>query len=100
GSVESTVEEPAITEVTVGSGYFCSHLFDYYQAFKLQPAAGFALQVTRRPRHNVLTCNGGGYVASGIAEPQKLPKPYLPTGILLEANEGAGEVQTPIHYQG
>ena len=100
GSVESTIAEPTITEVTIGSGYFCSHLFDNYQGFRLQPAAGFAVQVTRAPSSHILTCNGGGYVASGIAEPLKLPKPYLPTGITLEPNEGAGEVQTPIHYQG
>lgn len=100
GSVESTILEPTISEVTVGSGYYCSHLFDNYAGFKLQPAAGFAVQVTRHPRTGVLTCNGGGYVASGVAEPLKLPKPYLPHGIRLEANEGAGEVQTPIHYTG
>src|SRR5690606_29626402 len=52
------------------------------------------------PSQGILTCNGGGYVASGVAEPLKLPKPYLPGGITLEANEGAGEVQTPIHYTG
>lgn len=100
GSVESTILEPTITEVTVGSGYYCSHLFDNYQAFSAQPAAGFAVQVTRHPRTGVLTCNGGGYVASGVAEPLKLPKPYLPRGIRLDGNEGAGEVQTPIHYRG
>lgn len=100
GSVESTVAEPAITEVTVGSGYYCSHLFDNYRAFHLQPAAGFAVQVTRQPGSDILTCNGGGYVASGPLEPLKLPKPFLPSGIQLEPNEGAGEVQTPIRYQG
>lgn len=100
GSVETTIAEPTITEVTVGSGYFCSHLFDNYINFRLEPAAGFAIQVTRNPSTGILTCNGGGYVASGVAEPLKLPKPYLPDGITLEANEGAGEVQTPIHYTG
>jgi len=97
GSVESTITEPTVTEVTVGSGFYCSHLFDNYQAFTLEPAAGFAVQVTRRPHNGVLTCNGGGYVASGTAEKLKLPKPYLPAGLSLENNEGAGEVQTPIH---
>lgn len=100
GSVESTIAEPTVTEVTVGSGYFCSHLFDNYRGFTLQPAAGFAVQVTRQPSSHILTCNGGGYVASGVAEPLKLPKPHLPAKIRLEANEGAGEVQTPIHYHG
>lgn len=100
GSVESTIAEPTVTEVTVGSGFYCSHLFDHYQGFKAVPAAGFAVQVTRNPNSQIFTCNGGGYVASGTAEPLKLPKPYLPPNIRLEANEGAGEVQTPIHFQG
>ena len=100
GSIETTIQEPTVTEVTVGSGFYCSHLFDYYQAFHLQPAAGFAVQVTRHPRSGIFTCNGGGYVASGTAEPLKLPKPYLPAGLKLEPNEGAGEVQTPVHCNG
>ncbi|HVL00390.1 MAG TPA: amino acid deaminase/aldolase [Dongiaceae bacterium] len=100
GSVESTIAEPSVTEVTVGSGFYCSHLFDYYQAFHAEPAAGFALQVTRSPGSHLLTCNGGGYVASGPADKLKLPQPYLPAGMRLEPNEGAGEVQTPIHVLG
>lgn len=100
GSVESTIAEPTITEVTVGSGFYCSHLFDHYAAFRAHPAAGFALQVTRHPQSRILTCNGGGYVASGTADKLKLPRPYLPEGMTLEANEGAGEVQTPIHFPG
>lgn len=100
GSVESTIAEPSVTEVTVGSGFYCSHLFDNYEAFSARPAAGFSLQVTRHPRTHILTCNGGGYVASGTAEKLKLPKPYLPTGMTLDANEGAGEVQTPVHFHG
>lgn len=100
GSVETTITEPTITEVTVGSGFYCPHLFDHYQAFHAVPAAGFAVQITRRPDSNTFTCNGGGYVASGAQEPSKLPKPWLPSGIRLEAHEGAGEVQTPIYFQG
>lgn len=100
GSVETTIAEPSITEVTVGSGFYCSHLFDNYEAFKAWPAAGFALQVTRHPKTGILTCNGGGYVASGAADKLKLPQPYLPAGMILDSNEGAGEVQTPVHFQG
>ncbi len=97
GSIESTIQEPLINEVTVGSGFYCSHLFDYYKAFDLKPAAGFVTTVTRRPTDTVVTCNGGGYVASGKAESIKMPKPYLPTGLALDSNEGSGEVQTPLH---
>ena len=32
--------------------------------------------------------------------PEKLPLPYLPAGAALTPFEGAGEVQTPIRYQG
>lgn len=100
GSIETTISEPAVTEVTVGSGFYCSHLFDNYQAFSAHPAAGFAIQVTRKPAKNIVTCNGGGYVASGTAESLKLPQPYLPRNIRLDVNEATGEVQTPLHYRG
>ena len=100
GSVETTIREPSITEVAVGSGLYCSHLFDYYSGFGHLPAAGFALEVTRRPKQHVYTCAGGGYIASGAAGPEKLPIPYLPKGVCLIKNEGAGEVQTPVLYRG
>jgi D-serine deaminase-like pyridoxal phosphate-dependent protein len=43
----------------------------------------------------VATALGGGYVASGTGA-DKMPEPYLPHGLRLDANEGAGEVQTPL----
>ncbi len=100
GSLESTIEEEAVNEVTVGSGFYNSHLFDNYQKFHHQPAAGFACVINRHPKDNIFTCAGGGYVASGSAEPLKLPAPYLPEGIELIKNEGAGEVQTPVLNKG
>lgn len=100
GSLEWNKEEAAVSEVTVGSGFFASHLFDHYQNFKHQPAAFFALDITRNPQNNIYTCSYGGYVASGSAGPEKLPQPYLPEGITLIANEGTGEVQTPFEYSG
>jgi len=100
GSMESTTAETAVTEVTVGSGFYNSHLFDNYSHFKLQPAAGFAIPISRMPRKNTYTCLGGGYIASGAVEPVKAPKPYLPKGAALIDLEGAGEVQTPIVYKG
>lgn len=39
---------------------------------------------------------GGGYVASGVADPSRLPTPWLPSGLRLSSQEGAGEVQTPL----
>jgi D-serine deaminase-like pyridoxal phosphate-dependent protein len=100
GSMDSTTAEAAVTEITVGSGFFNSHLFDNYSQFKLRPAAGFALPITRLPRPNTYTCLGGGYIASGGIDATKAPKPYLPPGASLIDQEGAGEVQTPVEYNG
>jgi D-serine deaminase-like pyridoxal phosphate-dependent protein len=100
GSIESTIQESGITEVTVGSGFYNSHLFDYYSNFQMYPAAGFALQITRIPKNGTFTCHGGGYIASGFIEKIKEPIPYLPCGAHLDKNEGAGEVQTPVMYKG
>jgi len=100
GSVESTLQEPLVNEITIGSGFFCSHLFDYYRNFKLKPAAGYVATVARKPTEQIITCNGGGYVASGNAEKIKMPVPYLPAGLKLDSNEGTGEVQTPLHTSG
>ncbi len=54
----------------------------------------------RCPRPHIFTCLGGGYIASGATGTEKQPLPYLPHGAKLEALEGAGEVQTPIRYEG
>lgn len=44
----------------------------------------------------MVTVLGGGYLASGPADAARLPVPYLPAGLSLDAKEGAGEVQTPL----
>jgi D-serine deaminase-like pyridoxal phosphate-dependent protein len=100
GSLETTRKEAWVTEVTVGSGFYASHLFDHYQAFKHRPAAGYAIEVVRQPQEGTYTCLGGGYVASGTPGKDKTPLPYLPEGCRLTDNEMAGEVQTPILYKG
>ena len=100
GSLETSSEERAVTEVTAGSAFYAPALFDGYRHFIHQPAAGFALEITRRPEPDIFTCYGGGYVASGPASKAKLPTPYLPEGAALLSNEGAGEVQTPVLYRG
>ena len=96
GSVEWSLSEPVLTEITIGSGFLVGHLFDYYADLKLEPALHFALQVVRRPAPGLVTCHLGGYVASGAAGPDRLPLPSLPPGCTLLPMEGAGEVQTPI----
>jgi D-serine deaminase-like pyridoxal phosphate-dependent protein len=96
GSLHTTSQEDAVTELTAGSGFYAPTLFDAYSAFMLRPAAMFALPVVRRPSAKVATCLGGGYIASGAASGDRLPVPHLPAGLELDAQEGAGEVQTPV----
>ena len=96
GSIESTMVEAAVTEVAAGSGLFGPALFSDYSSFDPQPAAFFALPVVRRPGPRVATVLGGGYLASGPGDPTRLPQPYLPGGLELDPQEGAGEVQTPV----
>ncbi|OYD09999.1 amino acid aldolase [Paludifilum halophilum] len=100
GSLHTTSLEDTVTEVTVGSGFYAPGLFDYYRDVRYRPAAGFAIEITRRPQPGIFTCTGGGYTASGRAGPDRLPLPYLPDGASLFPSEGAGEVQTPIRYRG
>jgi D-serine deaminase-like pyridoxal phosphate-dependent protein len=96
GSLELTAAEPAVTEVSAGSGLYGPTLFDAYRAFTPHPAALFALPVVRRPGRGVVTALGGGYLASGPADAARLPTPHLPRGLRLDRQEGAGEVQTPL----
>ena len=96
GSVERTAAEAAVTEVTAGSGLYGPTLFDAYRAFDVRPAALFALPVVRKPSPASATVLGGGYLASGAAGPDRLPRPVLPGGLRLDRAEGAGEVQTPV----
>ncbi len=96
GSVESTAQDPVVTEVAAGSGLLVPTLFDHYQSFEPVPAALFALPVVRRPSAGIATVHGGGLVASGAAGRDRLPVPWIPEGLHLTALEGAGEVQTPL----
>ena len=96
GSLEVTGADPVITELTAGSGLFSPGLFDGYDAFESRPAAYFALDVVRRPTDDVATLFSGGYIASGPAGKNRLPKPAWPEGLSLLGAEGAGEVQTPV----
>ncbi|HKT04970.1 MAG TPA: amino acid deaminase/aldolase, partial [Rugosimonospora sp.] len=96
GSVATTSADPAVTEVTAGSGLYGPTLFDGYRAWRPEPAACFALPVVRRPAPGMATVLGGGWIASGAADPSRQPLPWLPTGLRLIPAEGAGEVQTPL----
>ena len=96
GSIEKTAAEAAVTEIGAGSGLYHPRLFDGYRGFRGRPAALFALPVVRRPGPGVVTALGGGYLASGAGNRARLPCPYLPAGLRLDGQEGAGEVQTPL----
>lgn len=100
GSVETTVAEPAVTEVAAGSGLYGPHLFDHYRSFALRPAAFFGVDVVRHPAPTIATVFGGGWVASGAAGSDRWPVPVWPEGLRLLGAEGAGEVQTPLHCSG
>ncbi|HWT25759.1 MAG TPA: amino acid deaminase/aldolase, partial [Solirubrobacteraceae bacterium] len=70
--------------------------FDAYRAWRPRPAAFFVLPVVRKPSPGTATVLGGGYVASGAAGRDRLPRPVHPPGLRLDPMEGAGEVQTPL----
>lgn len=96
GSLETTSADISVTEATAGSGLYAPTLFDHFGHFHHLPAAFFALPVVRRPAAGLATCAGGGYIASGPAGADRLPSPFLPAGMRLLNDEGAGEVQTPV----
>jgi D-serine deaminase-like pyridoxal phosphate-dependent protein len=96
GSIEVTAADPSITDIAAGSGFFGGHLFDNYAYFKPAPALSFGLSVVRVPARGIVTCLGGGWVASGPPGPDRLPLPVFPAGLSYLPREAAGEVQTPL----
>ncbi len=96
GSLAATAADPAVTEVTAGSGLYGAALLDAYRTWRPQPAAYFATSVVRRPGPGFVTVHGGGWIASGPAGRTRQPRPVSPPGLSLVAMEGAGEVQTPL----
>ena len=96
GSLSSTLQDESVTEGTIGSGLYASGLFHYFKDVKYKPSAFFALQVVRKPKDGMVTCAGGGYIASGAVEQSKLPLPVMPVDLKYVDLEGAGEVQTPL----
>ncbi|MFI7169071.1 alanine racemase [Rhodococcoides fascians] len=105
GSIDFSAADPAVSEVTAGSGLFAPTLFDRYRAFSAEPSLFFALPVVRKPSPRIATAFGGGYIASGPASWSRSPRPVgwsrraagvVTSGLKLLRNEGAGEVQTPV----
>lgn len=98
GSLNWTSREDQVTETTLGSGLLSSHLFDYYSNIRFQAACFFALPITRVSDPKFVTCQSGGFVASGPPSWDKVPLPYLPEGLLYDSTAAAGEVQTPLRF--
>lgn len=96
GSMAETAADPSVTEVAAGSGLYGPTLFDQYTNWQPTPAAMFALSVVRRPAPRIATVLGGGWIASGPTGESRQPTPCLPAGLSFRADEGAGEVQTPL----
>ncbi|WP_107659058.1 amino acid deaminase/aldolase [Nocardia suismassiliense] len=96
GSIEVSIADPDVTEVTAGSGLYVPTLFDHYRSFTPRPALFFATSVLRRPTPSIATVFAGGYIASGPTGASRVPMPVWPSGLRLIGTEGAGEVQTPL----
>jgi D-serine deaminase-like pyridoxal phosphate-dependent protein len=96
GSLNLAAGERALTELSAGSGLLDPHLFDYYSNIHFEPACFFALQAVRSSDPGYITCQGGGYIASGEPGWDRVPRPWLPDGAKLVSAEGCGEVQTPL----
>lgn len=100
GSIDFTASQPEITEITVGSAYYKPAYFDYMESMGgFQPAAGFVLPVTRQPEKGIVTCHGGGFIASGATGVDKAPVVHYPPGLTIREEEGFGEVQTPMRVE-
>ncbi|MDT4919214.1 MAG: hypothetical protein QOI15_116 [Pseudonocardiales bacterium] len=95
GSLEVSSADECVTEVSAGSGLYVPGLFDQYDSFEPRPSLYFAVSVVRRPAPDIATLFGGGYIASGPAGKNRLPRPAT-DGLELLGTEGAGEVQTPV----
>ncbi|WP_425394582.1 alanine racemase [Aldersonia kunmingensis] len=96
GSIEVSIADDVVTEVTAGSGLYVPTLFDDYRSFVPHPAMYFAAPALRRPAKGIATVFSGGYIASGPAGKSRVPRPVWPAGMKLIGSEGAGEVQTPL----
>jgi D-serine deaminase-like pyridoxal phosphate-dependent protein len=123
GSIQRTARDPSVTEITIGSGALCGHLFDRFvscqsdEPLQFLPAIFIALGVNRiaePPRSRskmhqgvvmaaqIVCCHGGGYIASGavgggVGVGDRAPiVVHPPFGMSnFTSTEGFGEVQTP-----
>ncbi len=104
GSATFAVQEQVLTELSIGSGFLDSHLFNYYSNLQgplaLDPAIVFISPVTRSSDPDYVTCLGGNYTASGEPSMDRAPLILLPKGLKYTSSEGLGEVQAPLIFSG
>lgn len=96
GSLEQTATHQSLSEITAGSGFLQSHFFDHYELNKCEPAILFALPITRIPQADRVTCQSGGFIASGPPGADRQPTVFCPAELTVDPREGFGEVQTPL----
>ena len=92
GSLAQTATHHSLTEITAGSGFLQSHLFDHYELNRCEPALFFALPITRIPQADRVTCQSGGFIASGVPGVDRQPTVCYPVGLKVDDREGFGEV--------
>jgi len=100
GTITKTIKDKSVTEVAFGSGILHAHIFDKYKHKTTSCAFTFGLRVTRIPAPGVVTCQSGGFIASGPISKISAPTVLLPQGLMDDENEGFGEVQTPLYTNG
>ena len=96
GSIELTAAEWAVTEVAAGSGSSPRSSSTTTAPSRCSPRRCSLCRSSGGPVPGVATALGGGYLASGVGAKDRMPVPYLPSGLRLDPHEGAGEVQTPL----
>eukprot|EP00054_Salpingoeca_dolichothecata_P018422 m.113183 g.113183 ORF g.113183 m.113183 type:complete len:216 (+) comp22866_c0_seq2:871-1518(+) len=97
GSMQFTSNDASVTEVAAGSGLLQASIFDNFWANQCRSAFTFALRCTRTSQNGkIITCQSGGFIASGQIHQDKAPQLLLPTNLSTLPNEGMGEVQTPL----
>ncbi|MFK7873127.1 MAG: hypothetical protein AB8C84_08140 [Oligoflexales bacterium] len=96
GSLIQSLKDTSINEITIGSGLLQPHLFDRYRHRWGKPAVFCGVTATRTPSSGIITCQGGGYTASGAIGEDRTPVVAYPCHLRPLKQEGFGEVQTPL----
>ena len=97
GSIEQTASEPVVTEVGGGLGALRSRRCSTTTGTSGRgPRPTSCSRSCAAPPRGIATALGGGWIASGPPGQDRLPTIAYPTGLRMNPQEGAGEVQTPL----